>query len=55
MVRVSSICMLLEPEEFEDLVHANRVGKRRLSLRIADILGEEWHARITRDQPEKPR
>ena len=33
---------LLEPEDFEDLVHANLRGKRKLSERIAEIIEAEW-------------
>lgn len=36
---------LLQPEEFYDLVHANLVGQRKLSARIAAIIEEEWRAR----------
>lgn len=36
---------MLQPEEFFDLVHANIVGQRKLSARIAAIIEEEWRAR----------
>jgi hypothetical protein len=36
---------LLQPEEFFDLVHANVIGQRKLSARIAAIIEEEWRAR----------
>jgi hypothetical protein len=34
----------LEPEEFYDLNHANVQGRRKLSLRIAALIEEEWRA-----------
>jgi hypothetical protein len=34
----------LSAVDFEDLMHANRVGRRKLSARIAEIVVEEWKA-----------
>jgi len=35
----------LEPDDFYDLIHPNRSGARKLSVRLADLIAEEWHAR----------
>jgi hypothetical protein len=32
----------LEPEDFYDLIHPNRAGARKLSVRLADLVAEEW-------------
>jgi hypothetical protein len=36
---------LLPAEDFYDLVHVNFEGMRKLSARMAEIVGEEWRAR----------
>ena len=35
----------LEPDDFYDLIHPNRSGARKLSVRLAHLIAEEWHAR----------
>jgi hypothetical protein len=36
---------LLEAEDFYDLIHPNLSGARKLSARLADVIGEEWRAK----------
>jgi len=36
---------LLPAEDFYDLIHPNLEGMRKLSVRIAEIVAEEWRAR----------